>query len=164
MGGIEEMAKGLVKSYPFLSDEKKTCSSRNAPNLANAPRCGSPVYEGEKNYYCSNRECAFTMWKNDRFFEERKAISPRKSPPRSLKDGKATVKALFPKTGKTYEGTVLWLIRAGSMSHSPCGASEETKVTQRVWERGTFPVKSPPSLTGNDGMLLVGKCPKPSVK
>ena len=23
MGGIEEMAKGLVKSYPFLSDEKK---------------------------------------------------------------------------------------------------------------------------------------------
>src|SRR5699024_2242757 len=23
MGGIEEMAKGLVKSYPFLSDDKK---------------------------------------------------------------------------------------------------------------------------------------------
>ena len=108
MGGIEEMAKGLVKSYPFLSDEKKDLFKPERAELGKCPRCGSPVYEGKKNYYCSNKECNFTMWKNDRFFEERKVNFSPKIVAALLKDGKATVKKLYsPKTGKTYEGTVL---------------------------------------------------------
>ena len=108
MGGIEEMAKGLVKSYPFLSDEKKDLFKPERAELGKCPRCGSPVYEGKKNYYCSSRECAFTMWKNDRFFEERKVTFSPKIASALLKDGKAAVKKLYsPKTGKTYEGTVL---------------------------------------------------------
>ena len=108
MGGIEEMAKGLVKSYPFLSDEKKDLFKPERAELGKCPRCGSPVYEGKKNYYCSSRECAFTMWKNDRFFEERKVTFSPKIAAALLKDGKAAVKKLYsPKTGKTYEGTVL---------------------------------------------------------
>jgi DNA topoisomerase-3 len=31
------------------------------------PRCGKPVYEGQKNYYCSNRECKFALWKDSKF-------------------------------------------------------------------------------------------------
>ena len=108
MGGIEEMAKGLVKSYPFLSDEKKDLFKPERAELGKCPRCGSPVYEGKKNYYCSSRECAFTMWKNDRFFEERKVTFSTKIAAALLKDGKAAVKKLYsPKTGKTYAGTVL---------------------------------------------------------
>ena len=108
MGGIEEMAKGLVKSYPFLSDEKKDLFKPERAELGKCPRCGSPVYEGKKNYYCSNKECNFTMWKNDRFFEERKVNFSPKIAAALLKDGKAAVKKLYsPKTGKTYEGTVL---------------------------------------------------------
>ena len=108
MGGIEEMAKGLVKSYPFLSDEKKDLFKPERAELGKCPRCGSTVYEGKKNYYCSSRECAFTMWKNDRFFEERKVTFSTKIAAALLKDGKAAVKKLYsPKTGKTYEGTVL---------------------------------------------------------
>ena len=108
MGGIEEMAKGLVKSYPFLSDEKKDLFKPERAELGKCPRCGSPVYEGKKNYYCSSRECAFTMWKNDRFFEERKVTFSPKIAAALLKDGKVAVKKLYsPKTGKTYEGTVL---------------------------------------------------------
>ena len=108
MGGIEEMAKGLVKSYPFLSDGKKDLFKPERAELGKCPRCGSPVYEGKKNYYCSSRECAFTMWKNDRFFEERKVTFSPKIAAALLKDGKAAVKKLYsPKTGKTYEGTVL---------------------------------------------------------
>ena len=108
MGGIEEMAKGLVKSYPFLSDEKKDLFKPERAELGKCPRCGSPVYEGKKNYYCSSRECAFTMWKNDRFFEERKVTFSPKIAAALLKDGRAAAKKLYsPKTGKTYEGTVL---------------------------------------------------------
>ena len=48
------------------------------------------------------------MWKNDRFFEDRKVTFSPKIAAALLKDGKAAVKKLYsPKTGKTYEGTVL---------------------------------------------------------
>ena len=68
----------------------------------------SPVHEGKKNFYCSNRECAFTMWKNDRFFEERKVTFTPKIAAALLKSGKANVEGLYsPKTGKTYDGTVV---------------------------------------------------------
>ena len=108
MEGIEDMARELVKTYPFLSEADKGRFKEEKPELGKCPRCGSPVYEGKKNYYCSNRECSFTMWKNDRFFEERKTAFTPKIAAALLKSGKATVKKLYsPKTGKTYDGTVL---------------------------------------------------------
>ena len=67
LSGIEAMARELVKSYPFLSDSDKERFKTEKPEIGKCPRCGSPVHEGKKNYYCSNRNCAFVMWKNDRF-------------------------------------------------------------------------------------------------
>ena len=29
--------------------------------------CGSDVYEGKQNFYCSNRQCDFALWKENRF-------------------------------------------------------------------------------------------------
>lgn len=63
MEGIENMARELVKTYPFLSDDKAQMFKPEREALGSCPRCGSPVYEGKKNYYCSNKECIFTMWK-----------------------------------------------------------------------------------------------------
>ena len=108
MGGIEAMARELVKTYPFLSDKEKERFKEEKPVIGKCPRCGSPVYEGKKNYYCSNKECSFTMWKNDRFFEERKVTFSPKIAAALLQDGKASVKKLYsPKTGKTYAGNVV---------------------------------------------------------
>lgn len=76
--------------------------------IGTCPRCGEAVYEGKKNYYCGNRACQFVMWKNDRFFEERRKAFTPKIAAALLKDGKAKVKGLYSmKTGKTYDGTVL---------------------------------------------------------
>ena len=108
MQGIEEMARELVKTYPFLSDDKAQLFKPERVGLGKCPRCGSPVYEGKKNYYCSNKECGFAMWKNDRFFEERKVTFSPKIAAALLADGKANVKKLYsPKTGKTYAGSVV---------------------------------------------------------
>ena len=108
MEGIEDMARELVKTYPFLSDDKAQMFKPEREALGSCPRCGSPVYEGKKNYYCSNRECSFTMWKNDRFFEERKVTFTPKIAAALLKSGKVNVKKLYsPKTGKTYDGTIV---------------------------------------------------------
>ena len=108
MEGIENMARELVKTYPFLSDDKAQMFKPEREALGSCPRCGSPVYEGKKNYYCSNKECAFVMWKNDRFFEERKTAFSAKIAAALLKSGKVNVKKLYsPKTGKTYDGTIV---------------------------------------------------------
>ena len=108
MQGIETMAQELVKTYASVLGEKQELFKTEKTELGKCPRCKSPVYEGKKNYYCSNKECGFTMWKNDRFFEERKTAFTPKIAAALLKSGKATVKKLYsPKTGKTYDGTVL---------------------------------------------------------
>ena len=108
MEGIEDMARELVKTYPFLSDDKAQMFKPEREALGSCPRCGSPVYEGKKNYYCSNKECIFTMWKNDRFFEERKVAFTTKIAAALLKSGKVNVKKLYsPKTDKTYDGTIV---------------------------------------------------------
>ena len=108
MQGIEDMARELVKTYPFLSGKDKELFKDEKPEIGKCPRCGGNVYEGKKNYYCDNKDCAFVMWKNDRFFEERKTDFTPKIAAALLKSGKAKVKGLYsPKTGKTYDRTVL---------------------------------------------------------
>lgn len=109
MADIEAMARELVTENTAADKSKAHFTDKDEkPSLGKCPRCGSPVREGKKNYYCSNRECAFTMWKNDRFFEERKTAFTAKIAAALLKSGRANVKGLYsPKTGKTYDGTVV---------------------------------------------------------
>ena len=108
MQGIEAMTQELVKTYASVLGEKQELFKTEKTELGKCPRCKSPVYEGKKNYYCSNKECSFAMWKNDRFFEERKTAFTPKIAAALLKSGKAKIKKLYsPKTGKTYDGTVL---------------------------------------------------------
>ena len=109
MQRIEAMMRELVKENTAADKSKAVFTGgEEKPSVGKCPRCGSPVHEGKKNFYCSNRDCAFTMWKNDRFFEERKVAFTPKIAAALLKSGKANVKGLYsPKTGKTYDGTVV---------------------------------------------------------
>ena len=106
--GIEAQAQELIKSYSHISEDGQKLFQAERVVIGKCPRCGEAVYEGKKNYYCGNRACQFVMWKNDRFFEERKKAFTPKIAAALLKDGKAKVKGLYSvKTGKTYDGTVL---------------------------------------------------------
>ena len=108
MAGIEAQARDLVKTYSCVSEDKQKLFQTERAAIGTCPRCGEAVYEGKKNYYCGNRACQFVMWKNDRFFEERKKAFTPKIAAALLKHGKVKIKGLFsPKTGKTYDGTVL---------------------------------------------------------
>ena len=35
--------------------------------IGTCPRCGSPIYEGRINFYCSNIECKFCLWKESKW-------------------------------------------------------------------------------------------------
>ena len=132
MTGIETMTRELVSTYPFLSDKEKERFKEEKPVIGKCPRCGANIYEGRKNYYCANRDCAFAMWKNDRFFEERKVTFSPKIAAALLKDGKAKVKKLYsPKTGKTYDGTILLADTGGKYVNYRIAIQRDREVTQQ---------------------------------
>ena len=68
--GIIRMLKELISRYSGVSEKQKEQFSHGTKkeSMGSCPRCGKPVYEGQKNFYCSDRKCQFALWKNDRFF------------------------------------------------------------------------------------------------
>ena len=108
MAEIEAQVRQLVKTYSCISTDKQNLFQSERVIIGKCPRCGENVYEGKKNFYCGNRSCQFVMWKNDRFFEQRKKAFTPKIAAALLKNGKAKVKGLYSeKAGKTYDATVL---------------------------------------------------------
>lgn len=108
MRGIEEMAAGIVQKYSHISEDKAKLFAPQREAIGTCPRCGESVYEGKKNYYCGNRSCNFVMWKNDKFFEQRKKTFTKQIAAALLKDGRAKVKGMYStKTGSTFDGVVL---------------------------------------------------------
>ena len=108
MDGIEAMAAELVRKYSHISEDGQKLFQPEKEMLGLCPRCGKPVYEGKKNFACSDRACQFVMWKNDRFFEQRGKVFTTKIAAALLKDGKAKVKRLRSlRIGKTYDGTIV---------------------------------------------------------
>ena len=108
MAEIEAQVRQLVKTYSCISADKQKLFQSERVIIGKCPRCSENVYEGKKNFYCGNRSCQFVMWKNDRFFEQRKKAFTPKIAAALLKNGKAKVKGLYSeKTGKTYDATVL---------------------------------------------------------
>lgn len=106
-----EKIEALTKDFVEKADAEKVKAElfkQEKTVIGLCPRCQNPVYEGKKNYYCSNRDCRFSMWKNDRFFEDRKIVFTPKIASTLLKDKKVKVKNIYShKTDKTYDGNVV---------------------------------------------------------
>ena len=133
MRGIEEMARELVKAYPFLSENQKDLFKEEKTVIGKCPRCGGNVCEGRKNYYCEKKDCAFVMWKNDRFFEERKTAFTPKIAAALLAGGRAKVKRLYsPKTGKTYDGSIVLADTGGKYVNYRIELARDKELTQQA--------------------------------
>lgn len=107
MKKIEALTKELIKNAD-AEKVKAELFKQEKTVIGLCPRCQNPVYEGKKNYYCSDKDCRFSMWKNDRFFTDRKITFTPKIASVLLKDKKVKVKGIYSnKTGKTYDGNVV---------------------------------------------------------
>ena len=72
------------------------------------PRCGGTVYEGKKGFFCDNRDCAFALWKDNKFFSGKKKSITKSVAAALLKEGRVSMSGLYSeKTGKTYDAVVL---------------------------------------------------------
>ena len=107
LSGIVEMTSGLVKAYPFLSDTEANRFDFGRETIGKCPRCGSPVYVGKGNYYCSNRECSFCMWEDNKFFTSKKKKLTKKIAAELLDKGWCRVTGLYtPKRPQLYDAVI----------------------------------------------------------
>ena len=107
LSGIVGMTSELVKAYPFLSDAKANRFDTGRESIGKCPRCGSPVYVGKGNYYCSNKECSFCMWEDNKFFTSKKKKLTKKIAAELLDKGWCRVTGLYtPKRPQLYDAVI----------------------------------------------------------
>ena len=108
MDGIEAMAAELVRKYSHISEDGQKLFQPEKETVGLCPRCGKPIYEGKKNFYCSDRSCRFVLWKDDRFWTSRRKEITRKMAADLLKKGRTSVKGMWSeKKGSTYDAVVI---------------------------------------------------------
>ena len=108
MAGISEMTRELVKTYSHISEEGQKLFAPERETVGLCPRCGKPVYEGKKNFYCSDRSCRFVLWKDDRFWTSRKKELTKKMAADLLKKGRTSVRGMWSeKKGAAYDAVVV---------------------------------------------------------
>jgi DNA topoisomerase-3 len=106
MKGIESMVSDLVKNYePVKGAEELFPSGREA--VGRCPRCGKPVTESKKGYFCENNECRFGLWRDNRFLTSKKIDLNAKMVSSLLKDGRTFICGIYSeKKDKNYDAFI----------------------------------------------------------
>ena len=108
LDGIRDMVRELVTTYSQISEDGQKLFAPDKEVIGACPRCGKPVYEGRKNFSCSDRACGFVLWKNDRFWTSRGKELTKKMAADLLKKGRTNVKGMWSeKKESTYDAAVI---------------------------------------------------------
>lgn len=94
MTGIENMITMMLNGCELIPDEE-THRFQSRESIGTCPICGSLVYEGKKNFYCSNRECQFALWKENKYLEKMQKTIDKRMAAELLKNGRVFVKDLY---------------------------------------------------------------------
>ena len=98
---VVEEEKSKVATFQFKSNKPPK------EEIGKCPKCQNSVYESEKNFYCSNRECSFALWKEDKFFKSQSKKINKTIAKGLLKQGEILVKGLkSQKSGKLYDAII----------------------------------------------------------
>ena len=107
MKDIETMISTLVDTYEAVQDAE-VMRKEAAGKIGICPACGSEVVERKKGYFCSNRECRFALWKENRYFDAIGKKMTRQIAESLLTSGKVNLtKCRSRKSGSTYDVTLL---------------------------------------------------------
>ena len=92
-------------------DERSRFEGGRKPDksgVGSCPICGSTVREGKSNFYCSNKACAFVLWKENRYLSSMRKRVDQKMAADFLARGKTHARDFYSaKTGKTFEADLL---------------------------------------------------------
>lgn len=100
--------KSLFNNAADVQVEKLESSNANSKEIGKCPKCGSLVVETPKAYSCSNKECKFAIWKNDKYITTSLGKNVTATLVKSLlSKNKASLKGCTSrKTGKKFDCTL----------------------------------------------------------
>ena len=104
------MCSDLVREHSAPDPQYVSLFPRQSSGevVGTCPRCGSPVREGQKGFYCDKTDCSFALWKDNRFFRTKKKTVTKAVAAALLKEGRVYVNDLYSeKAGKTYGAYVV---------------------------------------------------------
>lgn len=107
LAGIQGMLTDLVADYRPVSGADILFPSAET-TVGKCPRCGRPVIERSKGYFCTNNDCKFVLWRDSRFFTLKQKTLDRKTAQLLLEKGRAPLKGcVSSKTGNVYDAAVV---------------------------------------------------------
>ena len=99
-----KLDKNIKKELTSPNGEDKT---KEREVIGECLRCKSNVYEGLKNFYCSNIDCNFSLFKEDKFFTSKKVKLTKERVKALLKKGEIHFKKLYSEKKNTnYSATI----------------------------------------------------------
>ena len=67
MGEITSLVGKILEVCRDIPEEERRRFQTAREVIGKCPVCGSDIFEGKQNFYCSNRQCDFALWKENRF-------------------------------------------------------------------------------------------------
>lgn len=97
ISSISVFTGNMVRTNMQVSDEAAGCFGDASVKevIGKCPRCGSPVYEGQKSFYCSNNDCKFFIVKDNKLLASMKKKVTKTMVACLLDKGRVHVKGLY---------------------------------------------------------------------
>lgn len=97
MGEITSLVRKILEVCREIPEEERRRFQTAREVIGKCPVCGCDVFEGKQNFYCSNRQCDFTLWKENRFLGSMEKNLDKKMARELLDKACTHVKGLYSK-------------------------------------------------------------------
>ena len=97
MGEITSLVSKILEVCREIPEEERRRYQTEREVIGKCPVCGSDIFEGKQNFYCSNRQCDFALWKENRFLGSMEKNLDKKMARELLDKACTHVKGLYSK-------------------------------------------------------------------
>lgn len=97
MGEITSLVRKILEICREIPEEERRRFQTAREVIGKCPVCGCDVFEGKQNFYCSNRQCDFALWKENRFLGSMEKNLDKKMARELLDKACTHVKGLYSK-------------------------------------------------------------------
>ena len=97
MGEITSLVRKILEVCREIPEEERRRFQTAREVIGKCPVCGCDVFEGKQNFYCSNRQYDFALWKENRFLGSMEKNLDKKMARELLDKACTHVKGLYSK-------------------------------------------------------------------
>ena len=97
MGEITSLVRKILEVCREIPEEERRRFQTAREVIGKCPVCGCDVFESKQNFYCSNRQCDFALWKENRFLGSMEKNLDKKMARELLDKACTHVKGLYSK-------------------------------------------------------------------